>query len=898
MAIATLTVDVVAKLAELETGFDKAAQVADANAKKIQSSLTTISGVQIGEKIGRFIGELIHGFVGWQGEIIRTAEQLQKLTLVTGDTVENLSAMQNAARISGTSFDQVVAFSNRLSRELAQTDKQTSNYARALRELGVSARDTAGNLKTTPQLMREIGEAIRNMQPGPGLQQAITLLGGGHGGEAGATLIPFLKQLAETQTTVATTTSRQAVSAENLSKSWREAKVQLDATGNVIMEKTAPAMDALGRVTASIFRTLAENNFENFNRQAYLLGLHLAQAADMGSRALTILQQLYALQYGSGTEYQPRQRGTGNFIDEITEQIKNFSWKDYLQRLRDSFTRPIETARKETHDEWSHFTEEYKNEYLRSLLDINDAIAKGSQAGGGGLGGIASSALDSFTKSLREKIANLRLDEFGQLYEKAAEFGAKALPGLSKLIEQYRQAKTEMQAIKGLSDLIADAEKAGKKAEAQEEEVKALGATREEQQRLNLLRENELARAEALVKARQIERDVSVSGLKKEGEALALVNKLFDDNAAAINRSADARANYAAGQRVEKLTREFADQIGQVRLATAQIGKSEEEAARLADEWTATQKYAADTAGRTAAEIYDLALAYLAQGEAMAKVRRDQAAARSTFEAAGTSARMEASLKELDFATSQIMRTRDEQELAAELFNLEMERMSKTAGKSKEEIDKLNAVYDAQALKVAKAVVANQRLRDVLEPLAEMADSIGEAFGAAFEAAALDSKDLGEAVANLARDIERILIRELISDPIAKAISNTLRKAFSEAKRDIGGLDLGSFWRWLIGFGGGGTSAMGAPNAGPQLQLAGGGYVAPGGWAITGEQGPELLFGGRTGATVIPAMRAGGSPIIVNIDARTDAAEVQRSVVVGVQTALAIQRDRQVRNAW
>lgn len=57
---------------------------------------------------------------------------------------------------------------------------------------------------------------------------------------------------------------------------------------------------------------------------------------------------------------------------------------------------------------------------------------------------------------------------------------------------------------------------------------------------------------------------------------------------------------------------------------------------------------------------------------------------------------------------------------------------------------------------------------------------------------------------------------------------------------------------------------------GPRM-LARGGHVAPGSWAIAGENGPEPVFGGRTGATVLPNSTIKGgmtfSPTTV-IDAR------------------------------
>ena len=41
--------------------------------------------------------------------------------------------------------------------------------------------------------------------------------------------------------------------------------------------------------------------------------------------------------------------------------------------------------------------------------------------------------------------------------------------------------------------------------------------------------------------------------------------------------------------------------------------------------------------------------------------------------------------------------------------------------------------------------------------------------------------------------------------------------------------------------------------------FAAGGYIPPGKWGMTGERGPEPVFGGRTGATVVP-----NGPTVIN----------------------------------
>lgn len=62
-----------------------------------------------------------------------------------------------------------------------------------------------------------------------------------------------------------------------------------------------------------------------------------------------------------------------------------------------------------------------------------------------------------------------------------------------------------------------------------------------------------------------------------------------------------------------------------------------------------------------------------------------------------------------------------------------------------------------------------------------------------------------------------------------------------------------------------------------------GGFVPPGQWGIAGDRGPEPVFGGSTGVTVVPS--GGGVNLgttVVQIDSRSDRAQVEQLVARGV----------------
>jgi len=108
----------------------------------------------------------------------------------------------------------------------------------------------------------------------------------------------------------------------------------------------------------------------------------------------------------------------------------------------------------------------------------------------------------------------------------------------------------------------------------------------------------------------------------------------------------------------------------------------------------------------------------------------------------------------------------------------------------------------------------------------------------------------------------------------------------------VGGL-LGLFSGFKSG---GGVTLLPQPGTAGLSGFARGGHIAPGEWAMAGENGPEPVFGGRTGVTVVPNSARGGmnfSPTTI-VDARgstLSTAEVE-SIVARGNMALARQIDK------
>lgn len=106
-------------------------------------------------------------------------------------------------------------------------------------------------------------------------------------------------------------------------------------------------------------------------------------------------------------------------------------------------------------------------------------------------------------------------------------------------------------------------------------------------------------------------------------------------------------------------------------------------------------------------------------------------------------------------------------------------------------------------------------------------------------------------------------VRKMIAEAQAAQLAKAL---FGEMAGGSGGGIFGSLLGGLFGGGSGYNPANGPPPIKPSFAAADGGSFGPGRWGIVGEEGPELLYTGQSGATIIPNKGMGGNTY--NIDAR------------------------------
>jgi hypothetical protein len=210
MALATLSIDIIAKLADLEQGFNKASRLAEQNAQKIEGAfagLRTGAMALGGVVAGIFAGFSIKEFVVHTNEGVAALEDLSK---ATGSSVENLSALEDVGIRTGNTFDTMAATLVRFNKELTGA-KAGDDVTRIFSALGLSIKELKA--LDPAEALRRTAVALEGFADDGDKARAVQVLFGKSIREAA----PFLHDLASQTQLHGTVTAEAAKAAKDFS---------------------------------------------------------------------------------------------------------------------------------------------------------------------------------------------------------------------------------------------------------------------------------------------------------------------------------------------------------------------------------------------------------------------------------------------------------------------------------------------------------------------------------------------------------------------------------------------------------------------------------------------------------------------------------------------------------
>ncbi len=198
-ALGSLVVKLALEHAEYTQGLNKSEQAALGFAKRIQTSFDEASG-SVNEFLvdsAKNVAGVVAGFAGINAVVERTQKSIDILANIndavekTGSSAEDLSRIEQATRAVGESFIPVEQGITRLAKGLASFDDGSNEVFRALNAIGVSARDTTGQLRTSAEVFIDVTKALQSYEDGANKVALVNALFG----KSGAELIPVLNDI-------------------------------------------------------------------------------------------------------------------------------------------------------------------------------------------------------------------------------------------------------------------------------------------------------------------------------------------------------------------------------------------------------------------------------------------------------------------------------------------------------------------------------------------------------------------------------------------------------------------------------------------------------------------------------------------------------------------------------
>lgn len=237
MSYATLSIDLVARLANLQDGLDKAGRLAEKNASQIEARYQRMQTALVG--IGAALGAAFS--VSQLTQFFRTTvdglDALNDLSDATGASVENLSALEDIALRTGTQMGTVGDAVIKLNKALGDA-KPGSEQAAAFKALGLSAEELK---RIDPaEALRRVAVALSGYADDGNKARVVQELFG----KSLKDVAPLLKDLAETGRLNATVTREQAQAAEAFNKQL--SAIQKNAT-DVARDISGPLVSALNK---------------------------------------------------------------------------------------------------------------------------------------------------------------------------------------------------------------------------------------------------------------------------------------------------------------------------------------------------------------------------------------------------------------------------------------------------------------------------------------------------------------------------------------------------------------------------------------------------------------------------------------------------------------------------
>lgn len=239
MALATLSIDIVAQLAKLEGDMRRAVGIMESSANRMRGAFRGVGEVFAGSLLAGAVTEAARQITALVPQLVDGVAHFQDLEEQTGASAVALASFTTAGDVAGVSADQLAGFMVKLTGTLSKTNTETKGAGAALAALGLDLEEFR---KLAPeQQFQTLAERLAGFKDGAGKTAiAIALLG-----KSGAEALPFFKELAATGASQIRLTAEQIRLADDLADRNAKLRSELRQAAQVAALQALPAFNAL-----------------------------------------------------------------------------------------------------------------------------------------------------------------------------------------------------------------------------------------------------------------------------------------------------------------------------------------------------------------------------------------------------------------------------------------------------------------------------------------------------------------------------------------------------------------------------------------------------------------------------------------------------------------------------
>lgn len=234
MALASLTIDINARMASIEKDMGRVAHIAEQQAARMEAAFSKVGPAVAGIFAGLSIGAVATAFRG----IVDQLDALNDAADATGSSIENISGLEDVAKRTGGSLEDVTSILVKFNGVLKEADGK-NGVSQALKAIGLDANELR---KVDPaEALQKTAEALAGYADDGNKARLVQVLFGKSVKEAA----PFLKDLAEQGRLNVKVTAEQAAEAEKFNKQMFELQSNISSAARTVVADWLPAINRM-----------------------------------------------------------------------------------------------------------------------------------------------------------------------------------------------------------------------------------------------------------------------------------------------------------------------------------------------------------------------------------------------------------------------------------------------------------------------------------------------------------------------------------------------------------------------------------------------------------------------------------------------------------------------------